>query len=141
MHFETIKHRRVTIKQMVEAEERKRAIKEYLRQLKIYEIMEKDKITIDENDEFFVIYSEDNKFIGVILMKSINEKVGYISISIPNPAWNMRYGTEALHQFIKRCKGMKILTLKEDSDIVVRYKIERPKIFFGETTQVNFVNV
>ena len=83
MHFETIKHRRVTIKQMVEAEERKRAIKEYLRQLKIYEIMEKDKITIDENDEFFVIYSEDNKFIGVILMKSINEKVGYISISIP----------------------------------------------------------
>ncbi len=144
MHFETIEHRRVTIKQIVEDKERKRAIKEYLRQLEVYEVMEKDKIVIDKNitdDMFFVIYSEDNKFIGVILMKSINEKVGYLEISVPNPVWNMRYGTEALHQFVKRCKGMKILKLKEDSDIVLRYKIERPKIFFGDTNQVNFVNV
>ena len=55
MHFETIEHRRVTIKQIVEDKERKRAIKEYLRQLEVYEVMEKDKIVIDKNitDDMF----------------------------------------------------------------------------------------
>lgn len=143
MHFETIEHRRVTIKEL-EGEDRKRAVKEYLRQLQVYEIMDKDKIAIDKNiaDKLLSIYSESNKFIGVILVRFINEKVGYLEISVPNPAWNMRYGTEALHQIVKRCKVMelKMLTLKE-SDIVKRYKAERPEIFFKGTNKINFIKV
>lgn len=147
MHFETIKHRRVTIKQLTTRQELREEINEYLRQLQSYPVMEEDKIAINRNiaDEIYLsIYSESNKFIGIIKLTASNdEKIAYLEISIPNSAWSMRYGTEALHQTIKRCKEMSEMrvTLNKENSIVLRYKEERPNIFWGDTFEINFKNV
>lgn len=148
MQFDEIKHRRVTIKEAKNKEDLKREINEYNRQLQVYPIMENDKIAIEKysvTDVMYLsIYSESNKMIGIIKLKLSNdEKVGSAEISIPNPEWCRRYGTEALHQFVKRCKETSIvmLTLEEENTIVSRYKSERPNVFFAGTTQVNFIKV
>lgn len=141
MQFSEIKHRRVTIKPLNNKQELKRALKEYNRQLQVYPL-NNNKIEIDKDDIYLSIYSERNKWIGLIKLKlSHNEKVGNIEISIPNPEWCMRYGTEALHQFVKWCKtSISILILEEENSIVQRYKNERPEIFFeGNRVNFNFV--
>lgn len=136
MHFGTIEHRRVTIKELRERKEIKREIDEYHRQVQCYSIMDKDKIMIDKSDiadvMYLSIYNESKKPIGMLkLTLSNDEKVGYLEISIPNPEWSWRYGTEAVHQFVKRCSKTSIeeLILNEENAIVSRYKSERPELF------------
>lgn len=136
MHLKTIKHRRVTIKQSTKRGERKSRNEEYLRQCLVesYGVMEKDKISFNNNiaDELYLdIYNESDKFIGIVkITLSNDEKVGYLEISIPNPVWSLRYGTEALHQVIKSCKETSLtrLILNEENAIVTRYKAQRPNI-------------
>lgn len=149
MHFETIEHRRVTIKQSMQRGERKSKIEEYLRQCLVesYRVMEKDKISFHNNiaDELYLdIYNESDKFIGIVkITLSNDEKVGYLEISIPNPEWSLRYGTEALHQVIKRCKETSLTTLilNENNVIVTRYKAQRPNVVQKENNEVDFKEV
>ncbi len=146
MHFGTTEHRRVTIKETKNKEDLKRELKEYNRQLQVYPIIENDKIEIERDSVvdviYLSIYSESNKMIGIIKLKlSYGERVANAEISIPNPEWCRRYGTEALHQFVKRCKETSIIILTlEENTIVCRYKNERPEVFFAGTT-VNFIKV
>lgn len=127
MQFKTLKTRRVTIRKM-----NKKDYEEYQTQLKIHNTVKDDKINKKINFEYLTILNEDKKMIGIIQVDDLGDKQAYIEISVPNDAWNRRYGTEALHQFIKCCEERKIykkLYLKAENTIVQKYKKERPNKF------------
>lgn len=142
MKFQTVEHRRLTIK-----EADKRDLKEYKRQLNYCSMEEKDKIEIaenlsDEGTSYLAIFKEDKKMIGLIKVSEKSKISVEVEISIPNEAWCLRYGTDAIHQFVKECKRERILfvKLKEENLIVKMYKMQRPEVFFNENT-INFAFV
>lgn len=142
MKFQTVEHRRITIK-----EADKRDLKEYKRQLNYCFIKEKDKIEIaedlsDEHTNYLAIFKEDKKMIGLIKVLEKSKFSVEAEISIPNDAWCLRYGTDSIHQFVKECKRRRILILKlkEENLIVKLYKKQRPEVFFNENT-INFTYV
>ena len=123
--FKTFKARRVTIRK-AEAED----LKDYKRQLVTHSPVE-DILNVikDTRTSYLAIENEDGKLLGLIQVDEIDEKTANIKICIPNISWKERYGTEALHQFIKCCKERKLYSrmyFKRDNSIVKKYNIKRP---------------
>jgi len=126
MQFESFKGRRVIIEKASKAK-----IKDYKTQVKTHN-PGKDRINIigDEKVSYLSIKNEDGKMIGLIQVSEIDEKTAYIKICVPNQSWKERYGTEALHQFIKCCKERKLynrMYFKKDNSIVEEYNRQRPR--------------
>lgn len=86
--------------------------------------------------DYVVIKDKSYNLIGIIKISRVKE-YAYINICIPNEAFRIRYGTEALHKFIKQlddCTTRKLyklryLYLAENNSIIETYKRERPEMF------------
>ena len=126
--FKTFKARRITIEKA-----RKGDLKEYRTRLLVQHKEAKDKLNILEDSSIFYlkVKNEDGKMIGLIQINEIDQDVACVKISIPNKAWEKRYGKETIHQFIRCCKERKLyrrVYFKSDNDIVREYKKERPEM-------------
>ena len=124
MQFKNFKARRVEI--IVAKNEE---IAEYKRQASCYHETRTDRINVFINPDVH----EEGKQIGLMRVDEIDSDTVQISgISIPNVSWKMKYGTEAVHQFLKQCKKEKTckkLYLKTGITILDAYKRERPNYF------------
>lgn len=125
MQFKTFESRRVTLKKAS-----KKAKQEYKSQVILHDV-EQDKLNIFESSDtgYLKIENEDGKMLGLIQINEIDSNTIHVKISIPNKCWQIKYGTEALHQFIKCCEERKLykrIYLKKDNEIIQRYKKERP---------------
>lgn len=123
--FEIFKSRRVTI-QKAKGED----YKIYKRQLITHSPVQ-DRLNIIKDDQIYYlsIKNEDGKMIGLIQVNEIDEKTANVKICIPNISWRERYGTEALHQFIKCSKQRKLynrIYFKKNNSIVEAYNKKRP---------------
>lgn len=126
MQFETFRARRVTLKRASRKE-----LEYYKEQAKSYgETQDKLNILKDSEIGYVKIENENGTMIGLIQVSKIDDNTACIKISIPNKSWKEKYGTEALHQFIKCCKERKLykrVYLKSKNTIVEKYKKERPE--------------
>lgn len=124
MQFKTFTARRITLKRATNSE-----LETYKQQVKTHN--EQDRLNIISECDYLKVEKEDGRMIGLIQIDEIDETTASIKISIPNETWRERYGTEALHQFIKCCKERKLykrVYFKTNNSIVEKYKRERPKI-------------
>jgi len=125
--FKTFKSRRLEISKASQLD-----IKNYKVQVQTHSPV-KDKINIlkSETTSYLSVKNEDSKLIGLIQVDEIDEKAVHVKICVPNNSWNSRYGTEALHQFIKCCKERKLykrVYFKTDNSIVKEYNKQRPEV-------------
>ena len=126
MHFKEFRGRKTLIRKAL-----KRDMEEYKTQICTHHnsMMNYDKISEDSKYEYLAIERENGKMIGLIKI-DMSVKEMFIEISIPNYAFKMRYGTEALRQFIKCCKERElceVLRLKKENTIIERYRCEKPE--------------
>lgn len=126
--FETFKARRITLEEAT-----KRNFKEYKLSTIMQNVETKDKLNIISNPttKYISVENEDGKMLGLIRIDEIEEMVACVKVSIPNKAWEKRYGKETIHQFIKCCKERKLykrLYFKSDNELVKEYKKERPEM-------------
>lgn len=131
-HFETFEARRVTLK-----EARKADFREYERQVDGYKLCEEKRLDLKRKDSYYLaVYNLDKKMLGLIqVCEQSQEKTANVDISIPNKCWEVKYGKETLHQFIKCCLERKMynyICLSEENSIAVAYRTERPKGFATE---------
>lgn len=136
-HFETFEARRVTLK-----EAKKVDFREYERQVNGYKLCEEERLNIEKKDAYYLaVYDLNKKMIGLIqVCEQSQEKTTNVDISIPNKCWEVKYGKEALHQFIKCCLERKMydyICLNEENSIAIAYKTERPKGFETEEYTIN----
>jgi hypothetical protein len=87
------------------------------------------------NHQYLAIKDPSSRLIGIIQIDEIDSTAIYVKISIPNESWKMKYGTEAIHQFVKFCKEEKLYNriYLKTSDLVDEYKKERPEMFVRNT--------
>lgn len=129
MHFEEFGGRRTLIRKAVKSDFKDYELHTGIHSMREYDKIDYDKISELPNCQYLAIERENGKMIGIIKI-DMSEREMFVEISIPNDAWNMRYGTDALHQFIKCCQERKlcdVLRLKKENTIILRYKRERPE--------------
>ena len=105
----------------------------YRRQIITYLVPSKEKINVlnDESHFYLKIQDMDLRLIGIVQIAEIDETTAEIKVSIPNEPWELRYGTEVIHQLVKNFTMKKTYSriyLKK-SKTVDRYKKERPEMF------------
>lgn len=126
---ETFGNRRVTISEATEND-----FVTYKEQLNTLWTPTKDRLAIIEEDKaiyYLKVNDRDGKLIGLIQISEIDSKTAYFKVSIPNKSWELRYGTETVHQFVKwslQNKPYNRIYFKEN-DTVCRYKSQRPEMF------------
>ena len=84
----------------------------YLQNLKLKEEEKQNrkvelKKRIRQNNSYewiLAIKLKDGKIIGKIEVLEMGNKTAFVTINLPNKSWKIKYGTEALDQFIKICK-------------------------------------
>lgn len=102
-----------------------------------------DKFAIIEDDKaiyYLKVNDCDGKLIGLIQISEIDPKTAHLKVSIPNKSWELRYGTEVVHQFVKwslKNKPYKRIYFKEN-DTIRRYKVERPEKFVNNNYYIDF---
>ncbi len=70
------------------------------------------------------IKSKDGKIIGKIEAMDMGNRIVFVTINLPNKSWKIKYGVEALDQFIKICKENKYFSkiqLEKYNSIVEKY--------------------
>lgn len=135
MQFEPFGNRRITI-----CKANKSDLESYMTQLEVHHVSNGLDIS-EEGNNYYYLKIEDisQRLIGIIRVNEINRNEANVDISIPNEAWNFRYGTEAVHQFVKCCKERKLYKkIKfEESVLSIRYKVERPEMFENDNIVIN----
>ena len=88
----------------------------------------KQQIQKKEDDDILqwilAIYSKSGKLIGKMEISSMDGKEASLRIQIPNENWILKYGVEALDQFLKICSENHYFTRIElvSSAITERYR-------------------
>lgn len=89
------------------------------------EIQLKTKIRQNNSYEWIlVIKLKDGRVIGKIEVMEMSNNAAFVTINLPNKNWKMKYGIEALDQFIKICKEnayFSKIELEKNNSIVKRY--------------------
>jgi predicted acetyltransferase len=123
-------NRRVTINRA-----NKKDLKSYKIQLVTHNTTQDEALNIfrsSEDHQYLAIKDSSSKLIGIIQIdeESCSTTIN-VKISIPNESWRMKYGTEALHQFVKYCQENKLYSYIyfKTNEIVKEYKSERPEMF------------
>lgn len=95
----------------------------------------KERIKRSKEEGFYewilVIKLKDGKVIGKIEVLQMGPDRAFLTINLPNKNWKLKYGVEAIKQFVKICKEnnyFSIIELEKNNSIVQRY-IEA----YGET--------
>lgn len=106
----------------------------YKEQLNALLIPTEERLTIVKNDSAFSylkVKNSDSKLIGIIQINEIDSTAAVIKFSIPNKSWEMKYGTEVIHQFVKYVIETKAYTriYFRKNKTTERYKRERPRLF------------
>lgn len=131
MQFKKFKARRVELKKA-----NRKEIEEFNQQINTYkDVKDANFISNNPTDDFITIKEETGMQIGLIKVRQVNDESASIDISIPNEAWKYRYGTEAVHQFVKCCKQRELfkkLYMQENNSIIQAYRRERPELFKNE---------
>lgn len=110
----------------------------YLQNLKLKEEEKQNrkvelKKRIRQNNSYewiLAIKLKDGKIIGKIEVLEMGNKTAFVTINLPNKSWKIKYGTEALDQFIKICKENDYFSkveLEKNNSIVERYMKEHDK--------------
>lgn len=111
-------------------------VKEYY--LQYLELSEKEKndrenelkrrIIRSKKDGFYewilAIKSKDGKVIGKIEVMEMGPARAFFTINLPNKNWKIRYGLEAMKQFMKICKEnnyFSVIELDKNNSTVQRY--------------------
>jgi len=72
-----------------------------------------------------VIKSKNGKVVGKIeVFELVKNETAYVTIEIPNENWIHKYGTEAIHEFLKICKEnnyFSAVEMEARNEIVERY--------------------
>jgi len=72
-----------------------------------------------------VIKSKNGKVVGKIeVFELVKNETAYVTIEIPNQNWIHKYGTEAIHEFLKICKEnnyFSAVEMEARNEIVERY--------------------
>lgn len=86
------------------------------------------RITKSKKKDFYewilAIKSKDGKIIGKIEVLDMGNNTAFVTINLPNKSWKIKYGEEALDQFIKICEENKYFSkieLEKNNSIVERY--------------------
>lgn len=130
MQFEPYNSRRLLISEATKGE-----LKDYKLQTKAYKSTDNIIISAHSNTLYLAIKTTEGKLIGIIQVlkiRDIDEEARCMKISIPNESWRLRYGTEAVRQFVKCCSARKIckrIYPQIDNEIIKAYKKERPAEF------------
>jgi len=67
---------------------------------------------------------KDGKIIGKIEVIDMGNDKAFLTINLPNKSWKMKYGEEALDQFLKICKENKyfnMIELEKENSTVQKY--------------------
>ena len=67
---------------------------------------------------------KDGKIIGKIEVIDMGNEKAFLTINLPNKSWKMRYGEEALDQFLKICREnnyFSIIELEKENSTVEKY--------------------
>ena len=107
--------------QFLDLSEKEKSIKKS--QLKSRLISKKNQTEL--SDWVLAIKGKDDKLIGKMEVFDIGEKKCFLSIEIPNDNWVIKYGTEAIDQFIKICSKQKLfnsIEIEARNDIVELYR-------------------
>lgn len=73
------------------------------------------------------IKSRTRKLVGVIKVWEMEPDQAFVKIHIPNENWVLKYGTEAVDQFVKICREMQYFSTIEferDNEIIERYRVQ-----------------
>lgn len=122
-------NRRVTISKANASD-----LQDYKKQATTYGISTKERIIIIPKDDtryYLKVQNSDSKLIGLIQVSEIDTQTAEIKVSIPNQPWDVRYGSEVVHQFVKyflENKPYSRIYFKKN-ETVDRYKGERPEMF------------
>lgn len=88
----------------------------------------RDKIKQSKDPNFYewilAIKLKDGKVIGKIEVLDIGSDTAFVTINLPNKDFKMKYGQEALDQFIKICRENKYfrkIELEKNNSIVEKY--------------------
>lgn len=88
----------------------------------------RNKIKQSKNSDFYewilAIKLKDGKVIGKIEVLDMGNNSAFVTINIPNKTFKIKYGQEALDQFIKICRENKYFTkieLEKNNSIVEKY--------------------
>lgn len=88
----------------------------------------KQQIIQSKKDNFYewilAIKTKDGKIIGKIEVLEMGANKAFFTINLPNKSWKMKYGVEAVKQFIKICSENKYfseLELDNRNSIIQRY--------------------
>ena len=108
-------------------------LQKYKKQITTYAVSTKNRINILEDSSYYYlkIQDADSKLIGLVQISEIDTMAAEIKVSIPNSPWELRYGTEVVHQLVKyfiENKPYSRIYLKKN-ETVDRYKKERPEMF------------
>jgi predicted acetyltransferase len=126
-------NRRVTIKKA-----NKKDLKSYKLQVVTHSTPQDETLNIFRstvNHQYLAIKDTTSRLIGIIQIDEIDSTAINVKVSIPNESRKMKYGTEAIHQFVKFCKEEKLYNriYLKTSDLVDEYKKERPEMFVRNT--------
>lgn len=86
------------------------------------------KIANSKKKDFYewilAIKSKQGKILGKIEVLDMGNNTAFVTINLPNESWKIKYGEEALDQFIKICEENKYFSkieLEKNNSIVERY--------------------
>ena len=111
-------------------------VKEYYRQnLQISDVEKnnrirqlKERIIKSKQPGFYewilAVKLKDGKVIGKIEVMDMGNQKAFLTINLPNKSWKMKYGEEALDQFLKICRENKyfdMIELEKDNSTVEKY--------------------